>query len=1321
MLQTIYRPVLILFIYFLLSSFGVDPKDYFFKRISIEQGLSHAGVSCIVRDFNGILWVGTRQGLNKVNRNNLKSYFHDRKNSFSLPGNYIYCLHEDQQHNLWVASDGGLSRYDRTKDRFETEIPNRIQSVLNIQGGVLFGGYEALFFYSYQTKQLERLPLINKDPSRKTTQKDYLIAHMALIDEKTILVGTEGDGLFFYHLDTYGFTPFGARNIQLTQSMFLDPQTKEVYISAFQQGVFRYDLSGHLKEHYTTKNAGLSNGIVLDIKKHDGKIWLATDGSGIDILDPSSGTLINTRHIPGDINSLPVNSITVLYSDQENNLWAGTVRDGIFLLKETYIKTYRDVALGSNKGLAERAVISLLEDSKGKIWIGTDGGGINMFDPRTETFRHYANTYGDKISSITDYSDTEFLVSLYGKGLFIYNINTQRYRPFVIIDERTNAEECLSGFTPFSHKIQSDKILILAKNAYLYNPRAHTFEKVRHASGEQSVFALQLVYSDDKLSFLTKGNTIYTLGHDDGIVRKLLVLGENEYVNSVCYDKAKNKLWIATAEGLKHYEINTGRLEKVETSMFDRISYMCLDKERDRLWINASNMLFSYDINNGKFVIWDDSDGFLPNNILTLYTKPSPSDYIYMGGSNGLVKINKRISNEDDRPVSLRLQDVELNGKVHLGSKIAGTEKLTVPQHYSSLKIRVDINEKDLFRHILFRYKINSQNNSSIIESYSNVLDLTSLAPGKYEIYVSCMTKNGDWSQEANLLAFEVIPPWYKRIGFILAIICALTALAALAVLSWIKRNKRRLEWKMAIHRQQLNEDKIQFLTNVSHELRTPLTLIYAPLKRMLDSDDTESLEQRKKIEKIYQQTKHMKGIIDWVLDYDRTTTLVDDLNLTLVDPNNLLRRTVGDFESELHEKNIQPLFELDHRIQPIVMDEAKIRVVISNLLMNALKFSPPHGDIMIKSKKIEKVVRIEITDRGIGLKDEDIDQLFTRFYQGQHGQKGSGIGLSYCKELVERHNGYIGGFNNKEHEGATVYFELPYTAQMIDTPTQSADSREGVDESSTMEQHLTKQIDPSLYTILLVDDNREFLLYMESELKLFFKKVWKAGNGLEALELLKSNMPDILISDVAMPTMNGYDLCRNVKNNIEISHIPIILLTAKSDTESQKTGYKSGADFYLPKPFDIDLLLSVVQNLLRSKELIKQKYQTSLSPFALEKLTISNADEQFMSKLNLLIAENFSDPSFDVSVVIDKLAMSRASLYSKMKGITGLGINDYINKHRITVACTLLADTDKSMADIAFETGFTSQRYFSMAFKKNTGETPSSYRTLNRKEQHDV
>ncbi|MDO4879687.1 MAG: response regulator [Capnocytophaga sp.] len=1269
--------------------FCQEESNYYFKRISIEHGLSQSGVTTIVRDYKGVLWIGTRQGINRVERNHIKKYTEY----------YIFHLYEDAQQQLWAVTNNGVLLYEPKEDIF---IPKTKQPLFSIAGshlGVFFGGYSAIYQYNSDTKIIERLPLLKEE---KAKDKECLITQIIPINEDIFLIGTENDGIFQYSRKTHLFTSF-IEEAKPLSALFYEEKQNNIYFSVFQKGLFQYSASGVFLAHYHQQNTALPNDIILDIKPYRGNIWLATDGGGISILNPENHSFRNIQHSAGNVHSLPVNSITTLYEDANHNMWAGTVRDGVFLFQETYIKTYIDSALGKNNGLSERAVISIFEAENGKVWIGTDGGGINEFDPKTDHFTHHLATYNDKITSITNFSPQQLLVSIYGKGLFLYHINNQTYTPFLLIDENINQEECHTGFTPFVYRISKNNILITAKNSYLYHIDNKQFTKIPFENNLSPKNALQLKLQKDDTLFFSKGNILYQMKEDEATIRFFLSLNEDCAISAVCYDKAQNTLWIGSSNGLFSYSLDTKKLNMVTTNhMFRQISYMQLDNQ-ERLWINASNVLFSYHIPDKKIMIRDDSDGFLPNDVLTGYVQTSGKDFIYMGGVGGFVKINPSITSDTDTNPLLFVQNIDLNGKIYTAENFPKE----IPPYFNTLKINVGLNEKNMFRKILFRFKIKNNSQTSVIETYDNSLDIISLlSVGKYQVEVACMTKNGYWTEDVPLLTFEVLPVWYQRFWFIFLVILTILAISAGIMWGYFRRKKQQLKWQMALHQQEMNEDKIQFLTNVSHELRTPLTLIYAPLKRLLNSNEIEQFSeiQKNQLQSAFRQANTMKNIINWVLDYNRSTSLENTLQKTYTDLNHLLTDSCKDFEQELEAKNIHFVLLLDKNLPLIEVDIPKIRVVISNLLMNALKFSNEHSSIRIQSSYNERFIRFQIENTGIGLRNIDMDKLFTRFVQGKHNQKGSGIGLAYCKELIDKHLGNIGAY--EENKQTIFYVELPYLSN-----EKILDKFENEKAHSQAPEKLVNTIDTSLYSVLLVDDNLDFLHYLHSELRSMFKNVTKATNGQEALLVLKTHQPDIIISDVMMPVMNGYQLCKEVKDFLPISHIPVILLTAKNDNESQKIGYKLGADAYLSKPFDMELLLSVISNLLKQKEAIKQRYdkETLLpSPIA---TTISNADEVFMIKLNEVVKTHYNNIDLDVDTVADAMAMSRASIYNKMKQITGIGINEYINKYRIEIACHLLKQTDKSITDIAFETGFNSQKYFSTLFKQSTGKTPKEYR----------
>ena len=523
----------------------------------------------------------------------------------------------------------------------------------------------------------------------------------------------------------------------------------------------------------------------------------------------------------------------------------------------------------------------------------------------------------------------------------------------------------------------------------------------------------------------------------------------------------------------------------------------------------------------------------------------------------------------------------------------------------------------------------------------------------------------------------------------------------------------------MKEHEQQVYEEKVRFLINISHELRTPLTLIHAPLSRILkslSSDDNHYLP----LKAIYRQSQRMKNLINMVLDVRKMEVGESKMQIQPHPLNQWIEHVSQDFINEGEAKNVRIRYTLDPRIETVSFDKDKCETILSNLLINALKHSPENTEITITSELLPEAgrVRISISDQGNGLQQVDIRKLFTRFYQGTGEQSGTGIGLSYSKILVELHGGSIGARNNQE-TGATFFFELPLkqgTEEIICQPKAYLNELISDDKN----EHIPNEnnFDTTPYTILVVDDNPDLTDFLKKSLGEYFKRIVIASDGVEALQLIKNHAPDIIVSDVMMPRMNGYELCKNMKEDITISHIPIILLTARDDKQSQLSGYKNGADGYLTKPFEIEMLMEIVRNRLKNRESTKKRYLNAGLIPAVEESTFSQADETFLLKLNQIIQENLDSSSLDVTFICKEIGMSRASLYNKLKALTDMGANDYINKFRMEKAITLITGTEMSFTEIAEKVGFTTSRYFSTAFKQYTGDTPTQYKEKRKQEK---
>lgn len=1291
-----------------ISIYSHANPDYYFKQISLQEGLTQSTVRCILNDHKGFIWLGTKSGLNRYDRHELKSYLSEKEDSTSLPNNLIHFIAEDSLYNIWVSTETGLVRYNREKDNFTPVYYNNsalnVRSFLHLKDGILFGSSGKLFKFNYQTKEIEAVSI---KPQESVTSFFNSLEHWK---DNLLLVGTRWNGIWEYNMQSGEFKRASFCKEKQVISLSIDSE-ENIWISPYGKGILCFSPEGTLLKSYTAANSGLSNDVILDIQERNKQLWLATDGGGISILDLKEKTFSVIEHIPGNVYSLPVNSIYCLYKDNENNMWAGSIRGGLFGIREVFIKTYKDVPLNNSYGLSEKTVLSLCEDKKGILWIGTDGGGINRLDPVNNSFTHYPITYKDKVASITEFNDDELLISIFSKGLYIFNKKTGQMKQFILINEQENDQICRSGISVNLNRFAKDKIHFFADKIYVYDTTTKAFSTVSLA-GEKyiSISSLQKVYSNEYITYLAGQHHLFELNNKKNTLSVLYTLKDRStFITSVCRDDNGN-FWIGTTNGLLCYNPLLYSTQKIETKLFHEVSSLTFDK-KGRIWIGAQGMLFAYIIKENKFVILGESDGAYPNEFLNKPVIQAQSGDVYMGGVMGLMRISSNIDLEENTQPSIELIDVLLNGASVI-SQISNTDpSLEIPWNHTSLLIKNMAREEDVFRKKMFRYHVRGLN-KEYIETYDHTINLYSLPAGSYEIIISCSTRDGSWSSPVNVLSLSVTPPWWQSTWFILLSILVILSGIVLAAMIVIRRKENKLKWEMKEHEQKTYEEKVRFLINISHELRTPLTLIYAPLKRLLNGEIGDS-NLKKQLTGVYKQAKQMKNIINMVLDVRKMEVGHDTIHLQPHQLNEWLFSIAEDFKNEFEARDIRLIYDFDEAAGDVSFDEGKCEIVLSNLLMNALKFSQADTEIMLSSRIIGDRVRISVKDQGIGLGTVDVSKLFTRFYQGNHDRKGSGIGLSYAKMLIEMHGGIIGAIDN-EDKGATFYFELPLTNAVEEVSCKEKPYLNELLYSSAETPPEANDFVTTPYSILIVEDEPELRSFLKESLRESFKNIYTAEDGVNALEIINQYQPDLVVSDVMMPRMDGFELCKRIKESIDISHIPVILLTARNDSESTSLGYKLGADAYLSKPFDIEFLQTLIRNQLRNREYIKSRYKNSAMIISPEEMTFSNADEKFLLKLNALIHENLSNPELDVKFITDNIGMSRASLYNKVKSLTDMGVNDYINKFRIEKAIQLLIHTDMNIMEVADLTGFNNQRYFSTVFKQATGSSPSKY-----KEEH--
>lgn len=1291
----------------LLCCNNLKASHYYFKQISLKEGLPST-VRCIYAEKKGFVWIGTRTGLGRFDGHELKRYTHQPDNPNSLPHNYIHQIVEDSLHNIWIITDKGIARYQRRSDDFDVIKNKNNQNIIvnascRISQGVLFGARNKIYFYSYKDDSFTLI----RDFASDTR---FSISFIGMWDAETLLCASRWQGVVLLNLHTgeVSSPPFDCGTEIM--DIMIDSRQR-IWIAPYNNGIRCFSKNGTLLASYTTRNSQLNNDVVLCMAERDEHIWIGTDGGGINILDPETKEIDILEHIPGNNYSLPVNSILYLYNDVNNNMWAGSIRGGLINIREISMKTYTDVVPGNDAGLSDNAVLSLYQDSvSGDIWIGTDGGGLNRLNPEEEKFRHYPATWKAKVASVTGFTPNELLLSLFSKGLFVFNKSTGSLRPLVVDNEEINNLIRYTGRTLNVCQTTTGSVLLLGSHIYRYDIASGKVNVIKEEEGEEFVGTILPIFHSPQISYFCDLHKIYALEHSTNKLYAIFTCDRGMLINSVSRDE-RGIFWIGSDLGLSSYNPVTREYRYLSTTLFGEVTSIVCDG-KGKIWIGADQMLFAWLINEGRFVLFGESDGVLINEYLSKPRLVSVGGDIYMGGIKGLLRIDRNLPIESSEYPLMQLTDVLINGESVNDALSSEPTGISVPWSSKSITVRVMSCEKDIFRQKIYRYQIVGLN-EQYIDSYSPELVIRSLSPGTYRIMASCSTKDGDWTPLQQVLSLTILPPWYKTWWFIMCCVLVVSGIIIQIFLITLRRKENKLKWAMKEHEKQVYEEKVRFLINISHELRTPLTLIHAPLSRILKSlspADSNFVP----LKSIYRQSQRMRDLLNMVLDLRKMEVGVSKLQVYPQRLNDWILEVSADFISEGEAKSIEIHYQLDERITEVSFDRDKCEIILTNLLINALKHSPEGTGIIIRTELLpdEQRVRISVSDQGCGLQQVDVNKLFTRFYQGNgEQQNGTGIGLSYSKILAELHGGSIGARDN-ETVGATFFFELPLqniSEEVLCEP--KAYLNELVTDNSEENVPDTDLFNTNNYSLLVVDDNPDLVDFLRDTLKEKFRQVYIAADGVEALELTRRYQPDIVVSDVMMPRMNGYELCKQIKEDINISHIPIILLTARDDGQSQLRGYKIGADGYLTKPFEEEMLLELIRSRLRNREQTKARYLNAGLLPAPEDSTFSQADETFLLKLNKIITDHLSDSGLDVAFLCREIGMSRATLYNKLKTLTDVGVNDYINKLRIEKAISLITTTDFNFTEIAERTGFTTSRYFSTLFKQYTGETPTKYR----------
>ncbi|MBD8487364.1 response regulator [Echinicola sp. CAU 1574] len=1281
-----------------------DPKTASFCSIRNSELINSKKTGSLLIDHQGNIWVSTlTDGIYKVNLppsseihhldklvDQLKVTHYTKDNS-RLADDNIWQLFQDSSQQIWIGTyDHGAQLIDPITGTFSSiDIYHHGKKVKSVKG----------FFED---------------------------------NEKNLWIGTENHGVFIKAPESKSFKPFrtssGLEEENITS--FLQDKQGNIWIGTLGGGLFVYETNSSTVYHYddNPSDSYSLNGksVYTMLEDENGNLWIGMySGEGLNKINPSSQHFEHYRPQVNDRGSLSGKMVKSIFIDHQANLWVGMFNGGLNV-KMDGANNFREVPLNSNSGQGSTNVQVIFEDSHRKLWIGTDGSGLYQYSPSLNKMKAYHHDVHDSTSLS---KDEIWAIAEDGNGsLWIGMANGGGLNRF---DPSTNQ------FQPFYHRPN--------------NPRTPSFNDVRTL----------LVDSKNRLWIGTYGGGLNRYDFDtDTFVYYKHDPSNNQSIShdiiTSLHEDQHGAIWVGTFGGglnqldpatqnFNHFRENDGLPSDVIKAV--------LEDDSGQLWISTVKGLSSFNPEMGTFKNYTAEDGLQSNEFNLGSAFKSIDGKMYFGGTNGFNAFLPEqigLPQSPKKPVLTKLR--VLNRVVHPGdtveqnvlltNSISYTDELTLYDDHNSFELEFSAMEFNQQEKIGYAYMLEGFDKDWVYTDASRrYAAYSNLLPGEYIFKVKSTSENGLQSSEERTLQLSVLPPWYKStIAFwVYIILFLLIAYFVKSIIGFRIKMKNDLRFERLENQKQeeINQLKLRFFTNISHELRTPLMLIKLPLEQLIRQKDL-SYQIHQQLNSIHNNASRLLRLINQLLEFRKQETGHLKLEVQEYNPLSFFKSVFASFEALAKQRNIDfKLILEDHLPKKIWFDLDQMEKVAYNICYNAFKFTPNGGKISVQVKNrtltegntnIEGI-EIIVEDNGKGIPLKYQDRIFERFFQIEDPHRnitaGTGIGLSLSKNIVEFHHGKISmssipdvhtAFsiflrNGKEHFQPHEIRSIPITGKS-ERPTLE-------EELSTLDLHMLSSINPKNDNtsvdaalknkkLLLVEDNEELLYLMKSALKDHFQ-ILTASNGKEGLHVATSRFPDIIISDVMMPEMDGVELCSLLKKEIKTSHIPVLLLTARSNHDYQLEGYSSGADDYLSKPFPLDLMIAKIRNLLHTREKFKEAFK--LKPEIMPSdISISPADTELLEKAIQIAEKHMDNPDFDITMFVREMGMSRTILFDKLKATTDHTPNEFIQTLRLKRAAQLLLQSDHKISEISYMVGFNNPKYFSKCFQKHFGCSPRQY-----------
>lgn len=1338
-LQSGKSTVLVLLFLLFCARYAQSSPPTSARNLSIETGLSNNTITSIYQDRFGFLWIGTYDGINRYDGYGCKIFRHRLNDTTSLVNNKITSITEDKSDRLWIGTKKGLCTFSNTTQRFSPvyyntglkDAPTRalkgipVNEVLATSAGEILVAPQSLGLMRYNNTSglLEQVPIKSGSGS---AVHDVQVTGLKEDKDGAIWVLVYQMGIGKYNPSTKEIT---ILNTALTTCSLMETDGKGNVLIALVNRLYSYNI--HSNKVRSLGSPSPKGERILCFYQTPQRLLMGTDGGGIYAFNEEKNI-----HVPADLEDINSDFVSAIFIDKKENKWVGTLQQGLFC-RQNGKKIFGSLEHipGNSNSLPGNFVSSFAYDGNGKYWIGIEGAGVCLWEPALNKFKTFNGKDGlssSVITTIRKTSDGNVWVGTYGKGVDKFDAKSGRFTNYPFINQQARTYEG-NVWTLLEDKSGTLWAGTVTGCLFTFNKSSNTFEVY-----DQNLRDI-LCIAEDREGVLWAGN-FESLIRIDKKSGKHKLYNTEAPVRAIREDR-KGRFWIATeGNGLLLFDRNSGHFEAFteENGLANNSVLNIVEDKNGDLWLTTFNGLSRLNTNTKKITNYFQTDGLQSNQFIYNAAFAAPSGQLFFGTLKGMNYFYPDSIALSYTPAPIVITDLRINNQT-VAQNSTFTEnqvmytlsELELPYDQAILSIDFASPEFNNPDQIAYAYYLEGWDKHWNHSGKVRTAHYSRLEEGTYTLRIRSTDPDGTWTGNEKVISIKVLPPWYRSWWAWTLYVSIAASILGMYLRFSSQQTKLAFEVKLAHlnaeREQEINRRKLDFFTNIAHEFRTPITLIINPIKDLLQKQGN-SLETAG-MKMAFRNSKRLLSLVDQLLLFKKADSGADDLRVAKLNLVHVCREVFLCFSQQAKTQELQYNFESAIQELEIYGDREKIEIAIFNLISNAMKFTPQGGRIRIILSERENEAELTVADTGCGIPEEDSARLFERFYQskqtGPATKAGFGIGLFLAKSFAEAHKGSL-SFTSVPGKGTSFTLTIPkgcahFAAARI--TTSSVQQSELLQELSIQEEPAILPAEEELpppeagisalissgHSILVVDDNEGIRTYLKQVFQENFR-ILEATNGKEGLAMARQYQPDIIISDIVMDEMSGIEFCAAIKEDPALNHIQLILLTGSSSAEIKLKGVECGADDYITKPFEKELLLARVASLLKSRNNI-QKYFYNEVTLQRNNLSISEEYKIFLEKCIGIVEANFDKDDFSIKQFAREMGMSHSNLYKKVKHVSGQSINGFLRFLRLRKAAELLITTDCNVNEAAFQVGIGDSKYFRTQFAKLFGMNPSEYR----------